>query len=174
MDKALEIVGHDKLLDPASLGHVFVSPRIRAQKTFELLFSSLPELPPHSLSDEAREWDYGEYEGLTPAQIAAKRPGWSIWTDGCPGGESVEQMTQRVDSLIAKIHELHRQYYEEGKGLRDIMVVAHGHLSRVLVVRWLDLPLKIGTKLVCEPAGISVLSYVHKSLKEPALERLNV
>ncbi|KAG8887502.1 hypothetical protein FRB98_009518 [Tulasnella sp. 332] len=125
IEKTPKVVGSGKLLDPVSLGHVFVSPRIRARKTFELLFSSLPELPPHSLSDEAREWDYGEYEGLTPAQIAAKRPGWSIWKDGCPGGESAEQMTQRVDSLIAKIHELHRQYYEDGVGLRDVMVVAH-------------------------------------------------
>lgn len=75
-------MGEGKLIDPTTLCHVFVSPRQRAQKTFQLLFSGLPELPPHTTTDSAREWDYGDYEGLTSAQIAEKDPTWSIWKDG--------------------------------------------------------------------------------------------
>lgn len=70
------------MLDPDSLCHIFVSPRQRAQKTFELLFNILPQLPPHTTTEEVREWDYGDYEGLTSAEIDMKNPGWSIWSDG--------------------------------------------------------------------------------------------
>jgi len=172
--KASIVVGPGKLIDPANLCHAFVSPRIRARKTFELLFSGLPELPPHTITEEAREWDYGDYEGLTPAQIQERNPGWSSWRDGFPGGESVEDMTQRVDAVIANVHEVHRKYFEEGVGVRDCMVVAHGHFSRVFISRWLEFPLHLGVHFSVEPAGIAVLSYNHKSLKEPALSGLNL
>lgn len=98
------------------------------------------------ITEDVREWDYGDFEGLKPAEIQARKPGWAIWTDGyvrefpvlprslpshhkllrCPGGESVEEMTARVDKIIAKIHEYHRQYLEEGLGKRDAMIFSHG------------------------------------------------
>jgi probable phosphoglycerate mutase len=154
--------------------HVFVSPRKRAQRTFALLFGGLPELPPHTTTEDVREWDYGDYEGLTSAQIAETNPNWSIWGDGCPGGESVEEMTKRVDGVVSKVQEIHRQYFEEGVGRRDCMIVAHGHFLRVLISRWVQFDLCLGTHFNVEPAGIAVLTYNHKTLKEPALDGLNL
>ncbi|KAG8986227.1 hypothetical protein FRB93_005485 [Tulasnella sp. JGI-2019a] len=172
--KAPEVVGRGKMLDPDNLCHIFVSPRIRAQKTFNILFGILPELPPHTTTEDVREWDYGEYEGLTSAEIEERNPGWSIWCDGCPGGESVVQMCARVDGVVAKVHELHRKYYEEGIGRRDCMIVAHGHFLRVLISRWVQFTLRLGTHFNVEPAGIAILTYNHHSLKEPALNGLNL
>lgn len=71
-----------ELLDPKSICHVLVSPRKRAAKTFELLFKDLPELPPHEFTEEVREWDYGDYEGLQPAEIKERDRYWSIWRTG--------------------------------------------------------------------------------------------
>lgn len=92
-----------EILDPANLCTVYVSPRIRAHKTFHLLFDHVEKLPDHIITEEVREWDYGEYEGLKPAEIQGIRPGWSIWRDGCPGGESAEEMCFRVDLVIEKV-----------------------------------------------------------------------
>jgi len=172
--RAPDVVGPDKLINPETMCHVLVSPRQRAQKTFELLFCQLSKLPPHTVTEDVREWDYGDYEGLTSAEIAKKDPTWSIWKDGCPGGESVEAMTKRVDTVVAQIHEFHRQYYEEGIGRRDCMIVAHGHFLRVLISRWVEFNLQLGTHFNVEPAGIAILTYNHKSLNEPALNGLNL
>lgn len=73
---------NSELIDPDTLCHVWVSPRQRAQKTFEILFSGLPQLPSHQITEKCREWDYGNYEGLKPAEIKEKDPHWSIWRDG--------------------------------------------------------------------------------------------
>jgi len=154
--------------------HVFVSPRQRANKTFQLLFGNLPILPPHEQCDAVREWDYGDYEGLTSEEIKQKDPHWSIWRTGCPGGESPEDMTKRVDGVIARVQEIHRQYFEEGIGRRDVMIFSHGHFGRVLISRWVQFPLSLGTHFNVEPAGIAILSYNHRSLKEPALNGLNL
>ena len=70
------------MIDPNNICTVFVSPRIRAHKTFHLLFDHLPELQSHVTTEEVREWDYGEYEGLFPAEIQQRSPGWVIWKDG--------------------------------------------------------------------------------------------
>ena len=82
---------------------MFVSPRIRAHRTFHLLFDHLEKLPAHVITEDTREWDYGDYEGLKPAEIQARKPGWSIWSDGCPNGESTEDMCHRVDCVIEKV-----------------------------------------------------------------------
>ncbi|KAJ7092584.1 histidine phosphatase superfamily [Mycena epipterygia] len=172
-EKAEILVGEGKILDPKNLCTVFVSPRQRAHKTFHLLFEHV-ETPHHLLTEECREWDYGEYEGLLSSEIKAKNPTWSIWNDGCPGGESVEQMEARVDSIIAKVREYHRQYKEEGLHTRDVVIVAHGHFSRVLISRWINFPLCLGTHFNVEPGGVAYLGYNHNSLKEPALNALNL
>ncbi|KAG6911538.1 hypothetical protein DXG01_011840 [Tephrocybe rancida] len=174
LDKAQSIVGDELIIDPKNLCTVFVSPRERAHKTFYLLFGHLPELPHHILTEEVREWDYGEYEGLLSSEIKQKNPKWKIWDDGCPGGESVAEMQARVDTVIANVREYHRQYKEEGLNTRDVMIVAHGHFSRVLISRWINFPLCLGTHFNVEPASVTVLSYNHNNLAEPALNALNL
>lgn len=98
-----------EILDPANLCTVYVSPRIRAHKTFHLLFDHVEKLPDHVITEEVREWDYGEYEGLLSSEIKEKNPGWDIWKDGCPGGESVEEMCFRIDIVIEKVR-LHKGF----------------------------------------------------------------
>jgi len=126
------------------------------------------------MTEECREWDYGEYEGLFSSEIKQRNATWSIWKDGCPGGESVDEMQCRVDIVISKVQEHHRKYLEEGTGSRDVLIVAHGHFNRVFISRWLESPLAIGTHFNVEPGGVSVLGYNHRSLKEPALNALNL
>ncbi|KAG8976750.1 hypothetical protein FRC05_003100 [Tulasnella sp. 425] len=171
---APKVVGPGKLLDPENLGHVWVSPRQRARRTFELLFESLGELPQHVVSEDVGEWDHGNYEGLTLEEIQENDKYWSIWKDGCPGGESVEEMTQRVDGVIAEVHEVHRKYFEDGEGRRDALIVAHGTFSRALIARWMRFPLCLGTHFNIEPAGIVLLTYNHRNLEEPVLTGLNL
>ncbi|KAJ7293442.1 histidine phosphatase superfamily [Mycena rebaudengoi] len=172
-EKAQILVGPGKILDPKNICTVIVSPRQRAHRTFHLLFEHIAT-PDHSLTEEVREWDYGDYEGLLSSEIKAKDPKWSIWDDGCPGGESVEAMQARVDGIIAKVREHHRRYKEEGIGSRDVVIVAHGHFSRVLISRWIKFPLCLGTHFNVEPGGIAYLGYNHGSLDEPALNALNL
>jgi len=169
----LVLVGEGKIIEPKNLCTVFVSPRARAHKTFHLLFGHV-ETPHHIITEEVREWDYGDYEGLLSSEIKDKNPTWSIWDDGCPGGESVEEMQTRVDTVIAKVREYHRQYHEEGLNTRDVCLVSHGHFSRVFISRWINFPLCLGTHFNVEPGGVAVLSYNHNSLKEPALNALNL
>jgi len=153
---------------------VYVSPRQRAHNTFHLLFGHLNELPHHVITEEVREWDYGEYEGLKPAEIKQRNPDWAIWKDGCPGGESVQEMEARVDAVIEKVQAKHKAWLEEGKGCRDVVIVAHGHFNRVFIARWIKFDLCLGTHFNVEPAGIAILSYNHHSLNEPALNALNL
>src|SRR6516225_2266678 len=105
---------------------VFVSPLQRARET-----CNLAGLGDSAVIDtDLAEWNYGEYEGLTTEQIDEKAPGWLIFQDGCPGGELPEQVGVRVDRVIARLRKL------EG----DVALFAHGHVLRVLVSRWIDLP----------------------------------
>ncbi|KAH7104625.1 phosphoglycerate mutase-like protein [Auriculariales sp. MPI-PUGE-AT-0066] len=172
------VVGPGKLLDPSNICHIYVSPRQRARKTFELLFDDCEadqqKRPPYTVWPCVQEWDYGEYEGLTSGQIREKNADWEIFRDGCPGGESVEDMTKRVDEVIVAVKEIHRKYYEEGIGRQDVLVVAHGHFSRCLIARWLNTPLFTGYHFTVEPAGIVMLTYGHHSLKETSLSGLNL
>ncbi|THH06951.1 hypothetical protein EW145_g3729 [Phellinidium pouzarii] len=174
IERAPHLVGEGRLLDPTTICYAYVSPRVRARRTFDLLFAGVPKPPPHVLSEEVREWDYGDYEGLTPKEIKDKDKYWSIWRTGCPGGESAEEMSRRVDYVIDKVQEIHRKYLEEGIGQRDVLIVAHGHFSRVFISRWVQFPLCLGTHFNFEPAGIAILSYNHRNLKEPALNALNL
>ncbi len=84
------------------------------------------------LRDELREWDYGEYEGLTTAEIHLRDPGWNLWRDGCPGGESPRQVGARADHVLAEL-----------RGSGAVAIFAHGHILRVIAARWLRM----------EPAG---------------------
>jgi probable phosphoglycerate mutase len=109
------------------------------------------------------EWDYGEYEGLKTAEIRAKRPGWDLFRDGCPGGESVEQVTARVDGVAAKV-----------KGLSgNVLIFAHGHVLRVLAARWVGQPTALARSLYLGTACVSILGFDHHVLDEPAIRLWN-
>jgi broad specificity phosphatase PhoE len=99
-------------------------------------------------TDDLREWDYGDYEGRTTADIRKERPGWVVW-DGVPNGETVEQVGARVDRVIARATTM------DG----DVAVFAHGHCLRILAARWLDLPPVDGRLLALDTAALSVLGY---------------
>ncbi|KAL5341448.1 phosphoglycerate mutase-like protein [Aspergillus crustosus] len=187
------LVGNDRLIAPRKLVHVFVSPRSRAQRTLELLEigcrSRLPWNADRKPEDEepikteaqvevteaVREWDYGEYEGLTSARIREirKEQGlegkWDIWRDGCPGGESPEDVITRLDALIASIREkYHGPCFSDEEEKGDVLVVAHGHILRAFAMRWVGKPLT-ETALILEAGGVGTLSYEHHNIEEPAI-----
>ncbi len=95
------------------------------------------------------EWDNGLYEGRTSADIRAQHPGWNLFRHGCPGGESPDQISLRVDQLIQTLLSL------EG----NVALFTHGHLSRVLVTRWLGLPIAMAEHFMCGTASLSILDY---------------
>ncbi len=95
------------------------------------------------------EWNYGEYEGLTPRQIHESAPGWLIFRDGCPGGEAPEQVAERVDRVIA------RARTADG----DVALFAHGHILRVLGARWIGLPARAGQHFLLDTGTLCVLGY---------------
>jgi broad specificity phosphatase PhoE len=124
---------------------VFVSPLQRARETCEL--AGLGETA--VIESDLVEWNYGEYEGLTPKQIHEVAPAWLIFRDGCPGGEAPEQVRVRVDRVIAKVRAVER----------DVALFAHGHVLRVLVARWLGLPPGAGQHFLLDTGTLSVLGY---------------
>ena len=135
---------------------ILTSPLERARKTCELA-----GLGAHAEIDrDLMEWNYGEYEGLTPKQIDAQAPGWMIFTDGCPGGESPAQVSARADRLVARVRSV------EG----DVAFFEHGHIFRVFAARWLGLPPMAGCHFLLDTATLSILSY-YRNL--PAIRRWN-
>lgn len=149
---AAEAIGDLQLRDPLVLS----SPRQRALVTAELAGLTVNEVSPL-----LAEWDYGGYEGLTTPQIRENDPGWLVWTHGCPGGESVAQVQARADRVIAKIAAELTQ--------RDVLLVGHGHFSRALMTRWIDLPLEEGTRLGMATASIAVGGHEHGQRQVAAL-----
>jgi broad specificity phosphatase PhoE len=101
------------------------------------------------LTADLCEWDYGEYEGITTAEIRARRPGWNLWRDGCPGGETAADVGRRVDRVIESFAGL------EG----DAAVFAHGHVLRVLTARWLGLGPEAGALFKLDTGTLSALGY---------------
>jgi broad specificity phosphatase PhoE len=99
--------------------------------------------------DELMEWDYGAYEGRTTAEVREERPGWTLWRDGVPEGETVEQVGERVDRVLDDLRPL------DG----DALLFAHGHVLRVLTARWLELDPDAGRLFALDPATISALGY---------------
>jgi probable phosphoglycerate mutase len=149
-----------KLLAPVlareNFALVLTSPLWRARETCELA----------GLGDRAEidhdliEWNYGEYEGLTPKQIHGRAPGWVLFSDGCPGGETPEQIGARVDRVITRARAV------DG----HVALFAHGHIFRVFAARWLGLPAKAGCHFLLDTATLSVLSY-YRGI--PAVKRWN-
>ncbi|KAB2644402.1 MAG: histidine phosphatase family protein [Verrucomicrobia bacterium] len=149
-------------LKKKSFTHVYSSPLQRAMKTAALAgFKDLVQPEPYLL-----EWNYGEYEGLTTKEILQKKPDWLIFKDGCPGGESPNQVATRCDQLIQKIKSLQ----QEAPG--DILLFAHSHILRMLATRWLDLPANDGRFYLLSTASLSILGYEHNS-SEPVIRLWN-
>jgi broad specificity phosphatase PhoE len=141
--KQAEALGAD--LRNRAFARVLTSPLARASETSRLAgFGDRAEG-----RDELMEWDYGAYEGRKTVDIRKERPGWSLWDDGVPEGETAGQVGERVDRLIAELREV------EG----DVLVFAHGHLLRVVAARWVGLDPEAGRLFALEPATISVLGY---------------
>jgi probable phosphoglycerate mutase len=134
---------------------IFSSPRERAKRTCELTgFGRMMEL-----DDDLQEWDYGDYEGLRTSEIQSKQPGWILFRDGCPNGESLEQVSARADRVVGRLRQL------DG----NIAIYSHGHFLRVLVARWLLFPPVEGRRFLLGPGTISILGYEHHSLDEPVV-----
>ncbi len=137
---------------------VFTSPLQRAKKTCELSgFGQVAEVDPDLL-----EWNYGEYEGLRSAEIHARNPGWRIFRDGCPGGESPAQVAARADRVIKRVRAVGD----------DVLVFSSAHFLRALTARWLGQATTAGDFFLLSTASLSVLSYEH-DLSQPAVQLWN-
>jgi probable phosphoglycerate mutase len=137
------------LLRPVLSGRAFalvlVSPLRRARETCELAGLAAQAI----VEPDLVEWNYGDYEGLTPRQIHERAPGWLIFRDGCPGGETPEQVAARTDRVIARAR--------AGEG--DVALFAHGHVLRVLAARWVGLPASGGQHFLLDTGTLNVLDH---------------
>jgi len=142
-------------LSPAT---VLCSPRLRAQRT-----AALAGLPVTRILDDLAEWNYGGYEGSTSEDLRAERPGWSVFTDGAPGGESPGQVGARADRALSVA--------SQALSAGDVVLIGHGHFSRVLAARWVGLPVSAGALLEMDAAAVSVLGHYHT---DRSIEHLNI
>jgi probable phosphoglycerate mutase len=124
---------------------VLTSPRQRARRTCELAgLAAAAEIEPN-----LAEWLYGDYEGLTPAEIDKRQPGWEVFRNGCPGGETPEQASDRADRLLQSLRAL------QG----NVALFTHGHFARALAVRWIGLSISVGGRFGLSTASIGILGY---------------
>jgi probable phosphoglycerate mutase len=137
---------------------VLTSPLQRAVRTCELAgFGAVAEFDPDLV-----EWNYGDYEGLRTAEIHAVRPGWQLFRDGCPNGESPQDVGARADRVVSRVRAF--------KG--DVLIFSSGHFLRVLAARWLGLEPFAGKLFMLDTASLSALSYEH-DLSSPAIRFWN-
>lgn len=141
-----------------SFSAVWSSPSQRAYNTSVLAGFGAESVK----NDDLQEWDYGAYEGLTTKQILAERPGWNVFRDGCPKGESAADVGARADGIIKQLREA------DG----NILIFSSAHFLRVLGARWVGLPPEGGALLVLDTTSISVLGYEH-DLGEPVIRKWN-
>nr|WP_244532440.1 histidine phosphatase family protein [Methylocapsa palsarum] len=132
-------------LREVSFSSVLTSPRLRARSTCELAGFEQTAIVEPGLA----EWDYGDYEGKRSVDIRRERPNWNVFRDGCPGGETPMQISDRADSLIAKCLGL------EG----NVALFSHGHFGCVLATRWIGLNVTLGQHFALDPASISILGH---------------
>src|SRR6266850_3374621 len=134
-------------LSGLTFGAVLTSPLQRASRTCELAgFGKSAQIDANLL-----EWNYGQYEGRTSAEIHGTNPNWNLFRDGCPGGEMPEQVGARADRVIERVRALHG----------DVLLFSSGHLLRVLAARWLALPPSAGRYFLLDTASLSALGYEH-------------
>jgi broad specificity phosphatase PhoE len=141
-----------------SFTRVFTSPLKRAARTCELAgFGTAADIDPDLV-----EWDYGRYEGLRTKEIHAERPDWSLFRDGCPGGESPDQISARADRVIERVRAVPG----------NVLLFSSGHFLRVLASRWLGLRPAAGQHFVLGTASLSAVGYEHNRA-EPAIRLWN-
>ena len=133
----------DRLAD-SSFDLVLTSPRHRARRTADLAGFGDAEV-----DQDLVEWDYGDYEGITTPEIRETVPDWTVWTHPTPGGETSKQVTERLDRVVARIHEV------EGR----VLVFGHGHSLRALAARWIEQPVSEGRFFKLDTATISTMGY---------------
>jgi probable phosphoglycerate mutase len=138
-----------------SFVRVSASPLIRARKTCELAgFGAAAEI-----DADLVEWDYGKFEGRTTADILKEWPGWEMFRDGCPGGESADDVAARADRFIGKVQKL------DG----DVLAFSSGHTIRLIAARWCGLPAVAWRPFSCRPASVGVLGFEHERADQPIL-----
>jgi probable phosphoglycerate mutase len=142
-------------LDGVRFDAVLTSPRVRARRTAELAGYADAELV-----EDLTEWDYGDYEGITTAQIRESVPGWTVWTHPSPGGEAAEEVSHRMDRVVERVRT------HSGR----VLAFSHGHASRALAARWLGQPVQEGRLFSLDTATISVLGHERES---PVVARWN-
>jgi probable phosphoglycerate mutase len=128
---------------------VFTSPLQRARDTCDL--AGLGTLA--SIDRDLMEWNYGEYEGLTTDQIRQTKPDWSVFRDGCPGGESPPEVSVRADRIVSRVRAV------DG----NVALFSHGHILRVLAARWINLSASYGENFLLDTATLNVLGYYRES-----------
>jgi broad specificity phosphatase PhoE len=148
-----------KRLQVMEFATILTSPLQRARRTCELA----GYLARAEVESALVEWDYGQYEGITSAQIRAKAPQWNLFRDGCPGGESPEAISRRADRLVARLR----------MSTSPILLFSSGHITRVIAARWLGLAVEVmAARLLLSTASLSALSYEH-TIAEPAIKLWN-
>jgi broad specificity phosphatase PhoE len=141
-----------------SFSRVFTSPLQRAKQTCELAgFAKEAEVDPDLV-----EWNYGAYEGMTTADITKERPGWLLFRDGCPGGESPPAISARADRVIARLR----------ASAGNVLVFSSGHFLRVFAARWCGLGAFAGSYFYLGTATLSVVGYEHNQA-EPVIRLWN-
>ncbi|EXJ69932.1 uncharacterized protein A1O5_07005 [Cladophialophora psammophila CBS 110553] len=180
------VFGPGRLIDPSKVAYIACSPRQRAQRTLQLLLDQIQDSSARTAlkekintTEDIAEWGYGDYEGLLQHQIEELRKSrgldkdrpWDIWRDGCegPGGHSPAQVTERLDRLISQVTWMHRQGLQKGDRKCDAVVVAHGHILRAFVKRWLKLDMDAQIEMMLEPGGVCGLSYAHGDVEYRAV-----
>ena len=142
-----------------SFVRVFTSPLQRAKKTCELAgFGAVAEVDPDLI-----EWDYGRFEGALTSDILKSRPGWELYRDGCPEGESPQDVAARADRFIARVRRM------EG----DVLAFSSGHIIRMIAARWNGLAPADGRVFFCRPASVGVLGFEHDSPEQPIVRLWN-
>jgi probable phosphoglycerate mutase len=142
-----------------SFSQVFTSPLQRASRTCALAgFGDVAEI-----NSDLVEWDYGQFEGKTTANVQQDRPDWELFRDGCPDGESPLDVAQRADRFISHVFDA------DG----DVLAFSSGHIIRMIAARWLGLPPTAGRFFYCRPASIGVLDFEHENKNEPILDVWN-
>lgn len=142
-----------------TFARVFTSPLQRAERTCRLAgFGDAAEVDPDLV-----EWDYGRYEGKITRDILKERPGWEMFRDGCPGGESPQDVAARADRFIARAQEVSA----------DVLAFSSAHIMRMIAARWLGLPPGAGRMFFCRPASVGVLGFEHNSRDEPIIALWN-
>ncbi len=128
----------------SSFDLVLSSPRHRARRT-----ADLAGFPDAEVDEDLVEWDYGDYEGVTTPEIRETVPGWTVWTHPTPGGETADQVTERLDRVVARVRD---------HGGR-VLVFGHGHALRALTARWIEQPVAEGRFFRLDTATLSALGY---------------